>query len=346
LPQQPLSLTYAKLIAAMFMWGGTWIAGRVIAQELTAPLAVAALRFVIAGLVVAGVMLAGDGDIPLPQGRDEWGLVWALGFFGIFLYGLCFFFGLQRIGAGRGALVVALNPVVIVILAWLSGKESMTGRKALGSLIALAGCLTVIGNGDPLAMLRGAVGLGEWLILGCVLSWAAYTLIGWRATRRFSALATTLYASLSGALLLGLAALVQGDIDPAAWSWRVWSAMLFLAVFGTAIAYTWFTAAVHRIGAGHASIFINLVPVFAVLQAAVLLDERLGLAVLAGGGLVIAGVWLTTLRTHSPSLATGAVRQSPIQAPSGAAQTRGEAAPSVETGQLTTLQKTSLESKQ
>ena len=110
----------------------------------------------------------------------------------------------------------------------------------------------------------------------------------------FSPLATTFYASLSGAVLLGLAALVQGDIDPAAWSWRVWSGMGFLAIFGTAIAYTWFTDAVHRLGAGHASIFINLVPVFAVLQAALLLDERLGLAVLAGGALVIAGVWLTS----------------------------------------------------
>ena len=72
--------------------------------------------------------------------------------------------------------------------------------------------------------------------------------------------------------------------------------MLFLALFGTAIAYTWFTDAVHRLGAGHASVFINLVPVFAVLQAAVLLDEHLGLSVLVGGILVIAGVWLTTQR--------------------------------------------------
>ena len=62
----------------MAMWGGTWIAGRVIAQELTAPLAVASLRFVLAGLVVAGVMLASEGSIPLPQGRQEWSLVWAL----------------------------------------------------------------------------------------------------------------------------------------------------------------------------------------------------------------------------------------------------------------------------
>ena len=294
MPEQARTVTYVKLIAAMAMWGGTWIAGRVIAQELSAPLAVAALRFVLSGLAVGGFMLLSEGRLPFPESGRDWGLIWALGFFGIFLYGLCFFFGLQRIPAGRGALVVALNPAVIVITAWLIGKERMTPRKAVGSLIALAGCLTVIGNGDPLALFQGTVGLGEWLIVGCVLSWTAYTFFGWQATGRFSPLATTFYASLSGAILLGLAALLQGDIDPAAWSWRVWSGMGFLAIFGTAIAYTWFTDAVHRLGAGHASIFINLVPVFAVLQAALLLDERLGLAVLAGGALVIAGVWLTS----------------------------------------------------
>ncbi len=294
MPEQARTVTYVKLITAMAMWGGTWIAGRVIAQELSAPLAVAALRFVLSGLAVGGFMLLSEGRLPVPQSSRDWGLIWALGFFGIFLYGLCFFFGLQRIPAGRGALVVALNPAVIVITAWLIGKERMTPRKAVGSLIALAGCLTVIGNGDPLALFQGTVGLGEWLIVGCVLSWTAYTFIGWQATGRFSPLATTFYASLSGAILLGLAALLQGDIDPAAWSWRVWSGMGFLAIFGTAIAYTWFTDAVHRLGAGHASIFINLVPVFAVLQAALLLGERLGLAVLAGGTLVIAGVWLTS----------------------------------------------------
>jgi len=286
----------------MFMWGGTWIAGRIIAQELPAPLAVGAIRFVVTALVLAGVALLGGNGIPLPQTGREWGVVSGLGFFGVFLYGLCFFFGLRYVTAGQGALVVALNPVVIVLLAWLLGMEQMDRRKALGSAVALAGCLTVIGNGNPLALIEGMVGIGEWLIVGCVLSWAAYTFIGRMATQTLSPLATTLYGSLFGALLLGLAALVQGDIAPASWSWRIWAAMFFLAIFGTAIAYTWFTEAVHQLGAGHASIFINLVPVFAVLQAALLLDERLGFSVLFGGLLVIAGVWLTTQQKKSLEL--------------------------------------------
>ena len=294
MPNQSTSLTDAKLVAAMFMWGGTWIAGRVVAQELAAPLAAPAVRFLIAGLALAGYALATEGRIPRPQDVTEWGTVTGLALTGIFLYALCFFYGLKHVTAGRGALVVALTPVLVALGAWLSGQERMNALKLSGVAIATLGCLTVIGNGNPVALLHGEVGIGEWLILGCALCWTAYTFIGRKATKTLSALAATLWASLLGAGLIGLAALVLGGIDFAAWSWRVWLSVVFLAIGGTALAFTWFADGVRRIGAAKASVFVNLVPVFAVLQAAVLLDERLGLPVLGGGLLVIAGVWLTT----------------------------------------------------
>jgi len=293
-PQATGSLTYLKLIGAMFMWGGTWIAGRIVAQELPAPLGVPAIRFLLAGLVLAGFALATEGRIPRPQTGSEWGIVSGLALTGIFLYALCFFHGLRHITAGRGALVVALTPVVVALAAWSVGRERMNALKLAGVAIAMAGCLTVIGNGNPLALLHGAAGIGEWLILGCVLCWTAYTFIGRRATRTLSPLAATLWASLIGAVLIGTAALLEGDRNIAAWSWRVWTSVAFLAVGGTALAFTWFAEGVKRLGAARASAFVNLVPVFAVVQAAVLLDERLGLSVLSGGLLVIVGVWLTT----------------------------------------------------
>lgn len=290
---QAASTTYLKLTGAMFMWGGTWIAGRIIAQELSAPLAAPAIRFLLAGLVLAGVALLGEGHIPRPQNGREWGVVTGLAITGIFLYALCFFYGLKHISAGRGALVVALTPVVVALAAWFLGQERMTPVKLAGVAIAMLGCLTVIGKGNPLALLHGAVGIGEWLILGCVLCWTAYTFIGRRATKTLSPLAATLWASLIGSLLIGITALLQGGSELMAWSWQVWASVVFLALGGTALAFTWFADGVKRLGAARASVFVNLVPVFAVLQAAVLLDERLALPVLGGGLLVIAGVWLT-----------------------------------------------------
>ena len=294
MPQQAGSITYLKLIGAMFMWGGTWIAGRIVAQELTAPLAAPAIRVLLAGLVLGGFALLTEGRIPRPQTGSEWGIVSGLAMTGIFLYALCFFYGLKHISAGRGALVVALNPVVVALAAWFLGQERMTPLKLAGIAIALAGCLTVIGNGNPLALLHGSVGIGEWLIIGCVLCWTAYTFIGRRATKTLSPLAATLWASLLGALLLGITALVQGGADLGEWSPAVWASVIFLAIGGTALGFTWFADGVKRLGAARASVFVNLVPVFAVLQAAVLLGERLELPVLGGGLLVIAGVWLTT----------------------------------------------------
>ncbi|MGB5012024.1 MAG: DMT family transporter, partial [Candidatus Dechloromonas phosphoritropha] len=240
MPQPVESITYLKLIGAMFMWGGTWIAGRVVAQELTAPLGVPAIRFLLAGLVLAAFALVTEGRIPRPQTGSEWGMVSGLAMTGIFLYALCFFYGLKHITAGRGALVVALTPVVVVLTAWFFGRERMNALKLAGVAIAMAGCLTVIGNGNPLALLHGAVGIGEWLILGCVMCWTAYTFIGRRATKTLSPLAATLWASLIGAALIGITALLLGGNDIAAWSWRVWASVVFLAVGGTALAFTWF----------------------------------------------------------------------------------------------------------
>lgn len=276
------------------MWGGTWIAGRVIAQELPAPLAAAAIRFLLAALLLAAFALATTGGLPKPASGREWGIVTGLAMTGIFLYALCFFYGLRYISAGRGALVVALNPVVVALAAWFLGQEKMTPVKLAGIFIALAGCLTVIGKGEPMALLHGAIGIGEWLIIGCVFCWTVYTFIGRRATKTLTPLTATLYACALGGTALTVAALLQGGVDLAAWSWRVWASVLFLAIGGTALAFTWFADAVRHMGAARASAFINLVPVFAVLQAAVLLDEVLALGVMAGGLLVIAGVWLTT----------------------------------------------------
>ena len=287
---------YVKLVAAMLSWGGTWVAGRVVAQAVTTPIAAAAARFTLAALVLGAVMLA-KGE---PMGADSWQRAWrsivGLALTGVFFYNLCFFYGLKHVEAGRGALVMALNPVVVAVLAWWLGGERAKPLAVLGAVLAFVGCLTVIGNGDPLALLAGRIGLGEVLLLGCVVCWTAYTFVGRRATRLVSALAATFWSCVLGAVLLWAAALATGGIDWAQWSPSVWAAVAFLGVFGTAIGFTWYTDAVRVLGAARAAMFINLVPLAAVLMAALALGEAFPPSVALGGAAVLAGVWLTTTR--------------------------------------------------
>lgn len=284
--------TYLKLVLTMFLWGGTWIAARVVVQEV-APLAAAAWRFFFSVASLGGIVFWHYRRLPR-LGRRDWLFVTALGATGFFLYNICFLYGMQYMTAGHGALVVAITPVLVTLGAWWLLAEHMTRAKAFGSLLALLGCLTVIGNGSPLAPLAGDIGLGELLILGCALLWAAYTLIGRIAMRSISPLVATIYAALTGWLMLLAVALVlvPDDLVPD-YSPRSWAALLFLGLLGTTLGFTWFNQAVQKIGAARASIFINFVPVAAVLQAAWLLDERLGPPVLFGGILVLAGVVLT-----------------------------------------------------
>lgn len=290
-PVPTLATVYLRQILTAILWGGTWIAGRVAVQEL-APLTVGAWRYLLASLCLGALVWWREGGLPWLKPR-EWLTLALAGSIGIALYNLCFLYGLQRIEAGRGALVVALNPVLVALLAWLFGGESMNGRKAAGILTALAGCLLVIGKGEPQALLRGDVGVGELLIVGCVICWTVYTFVGRRATATRSPLVATFYASLIGGILLWLAALTQPETLWPGALWRGWAAILFLGLFGTALAFTWYAEGVQRLGAGRAAAFINLVPVAAVLLAAWLLGERLILAELAGGALVLLGVTLT-----------------------------------------------------
>ena len=287
---------YVKLVAAMLSWGGTWVAGRVVAQAVGTPIAAAAARFTLAALVLGAVMLA-KGE---PMGADSWQRAWrsivGLALTGVFFYNLCFFYGLKHVEAGRGALVVALNPVVVAALAWWLGGERARPLAVLGAVLAFVGCLTVIGNGDPLALLAGRIGLGEVLLLGCVVCWTAYTFVGRRATRLVSALAATFWSCALGAVLLWAAAFAAGGIEWAQWRPAVWAAVAFLGVFGTAIGFTWYTDAVRVLGAARAAMFINLVPLAAVLMAALALGEAFPPSVALGGAAVLAGVWLTTTR--------------------------------------------------
>ncbi len=282
---------FLKLILTAFFWGGTWIAGRTAVREMS-PFAVASWRFLLATLVL-GLLLQRREGYPRWSWRDCL-ILGSLGLTGVFCYNVFFLYGLQHVEAGRGALVVAFIPAIIALADWLVFRLPMSPLKATGVSLAMFGCLLVVTQAQPDRLFKGAVGFGEWLLLGTALSWTVYTLINRGITARFSPLAMTFGGCLAGWLMLTACALGEGSLfDFSTVTWRAPLSIAFLGLFGTAIAFTWYSEAIGNIGSTRAAAFINLVPVFAVLLGVVLLDERLGAGVMAGGAAVIAGVLIT-----------------------------------------------------
>lgn len=280
--------TWFKLLAVAFFWGATWVAGRIAVAEVS-PLATASWRFFLATLVLGFFLYRKEG-FPRWQARD-WTGVAQLGASGIFLYNICFLYGLRHIEAGRGALVVALTPAMIALADWALFAAPMTARRFIGVIIAMLGCLLVVTRGNMNLLTHGALGVGELLILGCVLLWSAYTFIGRRVNRTISPLAATFGACLTGWAMLTAAALVDGSLFALqALQFDGALSIMFLGVLGTALGFTWYAEAVRDIGPTRAGMFINLVPVFGVLLGALMLQERLAAVTYAGGALVMLGV--------------------------------------------------------
>ncbi|MEI7429702.1 MAG: DMT family transporter [Betaproteobacteria bacterium] len=290
MPQASTAI-YVKLLFTAFFWGGTWIAGRVAVHEAS-PMAIASWRFFIAALVLGALLVHREGR---PQWSLRDGLLLSLlGLSGIFLYNIFFLYGLKEVEAGRGALVVAFIPALIALADWLIFRIPMSPLKALGVVLAMSGCLLVVTQGHPARLFTGEVGNGEWLLLGTAVSWTAYTLISRHCSKRYSPLAMTFGGCFSGWLMLTVLALADGSLFSfSGATWRGISSVIFLGLFGTAIAFTWYSEAISRIGSTKAAAFINMVPIFAVLLGALLLNERLETAILAGGALVVSGVFLT-----------------------------------------------------
>ena len=283
-----------KLTMVAALWGGTFIAGKILAQSL--PLMTAAFgRFFVASILLVFVAVKMEGKLPRLN-REQILLTAILGFTGIFLYNICFFGALARVPAGRTSLFVSLTPIVTAVLAVLIFSERLGVRRWAGILVALIGAIVVITRGDLIGGITDisqSLGLGELMMLGAVFSWAAYTLISRKALETLSPIVATTYGTLWGFVFLTIGAIGEfKDVDWIHLDWRVWTSVFYLGAFGTVLAFIWYYQGIQTVGPSRTAIFTNLVPAFGVLFSAALLGEPILISMVVGGLIAVLGVSL------------------------------------------------------
>ena len=287
-----------KLVLTALFWGGTFIAGRVLAQAM--PLMTAAAgRFAVAAVLLVVLAVRFEGGLPRLN-RSQALTTAALGLTGIFLYNVFFLGALARIPAGRTALFVSLTPIMTALLASAVFGERLGWRAWLGICVALVGAAVVITRGDPagaVSDIGSSFGLGETMMMLAVASWAAYTLISRKAMESLSPIAATTYATLWGLAFLAMGA--AGEVGSIPWmslGWQAWAAIIYLGAIGTVLGFIWYYEGIRAVGPSRTAVFTNLVPAFGVMLSAVLLGEDILASMLVGGTIAVVGVTLANRR--------------------------------------------------
>ena len=177
------------------------------------------------------------------------------------------------------------------MLAHLAGVETPGRRAWAGLALAFAGTTFVASAPDGA---RAPTLAGNALVLLSMIAWAWGTVLSRPVLEHFSgtrlAFLTTLVA-LPGHWLLAWRDAPPWNLDAAAWA-----SIAYSGVFSTGLAYVLWNWSVRRLGPSRTSAYTNLVPVCALAVAWIFLGERPGARQLAGGGLILLGLWLWRAR--------------------------------------------------
>ena len=157
-------------------------------------------------------------------------------------------------------------------------------------MISVSGALLVASKGDMAILLNFSS--GDKAVLGAMLCWAVYSIIGKQLLKTMTPITAVTYASIAGTLILAPLALYSCDLSlltrlPC----TIWLALLYLAIPGTVVALLFFYQGIESIGVVKAGIFINLIPVSTLLLSIPLLGERFSSSTLIGTAMVILGVF-------------------------------------------------------
>jgi drug/metabolite transporter (DMT)-like permease len=276
----------AAALGAVVLWGINFSVAKRVLQELD-PLAVAAARAFTGVVVFLVLLLAVEGGRGLSLDRVRRAA--PLGLLGVFANQLLFIEGLKRTTAAHSAVLIALLPLYVLVLAAATRQERITLAKALGIAIAFGG-VVLVASDHGLGPGSGTL-LGDLITMAGGLAFAAYTVAGRPVVRDLGPLATTSLAFLGGGsavLLVTWPVALRapwGALSPSGWA-----GLAFVVLGATVLAYLLYYLALDRLEPSKVAAFMYLQPVIAALVAYAVAGEALTSRFAAGGTLILTGV--------------------------------------------------------
>lgn len=289
------------------IWGTNYTVIKFAFREVN-PQAFNAVRLVVASSVMIATMAitrrmrwnpAEVFHTAEPVTRRDWIALAAVGFIGHCVYQYLFVGGVARTSVANSSLLLAASPVLITILSValhrLGGLgERVTAMHWAGTLLSLAGIYIVVRTGGKTA---GQSLAGDVMMGVAVVCWSIYTIAARPLMARHSPVGVTALSMTIGTMFY--LPLALPDLVRVAWttvSVQTWMALVYSAVLSICVAYVIWYVAVRELGTARTAVYSNLLPIIAMIAAAIWLHEPVGPGKIAGAALVLAGVGLTRVR--------------------------------------------------
>jgi drug/metabolite transporter (DMT)-like permease len=284
----PAWLVWAALAVIYLVWGSTYLFIRIAVQTMP-PLLTAGARFVLAGLIIYGVLALRGGPRRLRLTRAE--------LLGSTLVGAALITGgnglvmlaERDVASGLAALIIGSEPLWIIVFRRLAGERVGAGT-LVGVVVGFAGvALLVLPSGSA----GGAQALGVLLLVLAAASWATGSFFSQRVALPRDPLLSTAVQMITGGLLVTAAGVLAGELvglDPSTFSRESLLSVGYLLVFGSLLAFTAYTWLLQNAPIQQVSTYAYVNPVVAVLLGWLVLAESITPVILGGAALIVASV--------------------------------------------------------
>lgn len=268
------------------IWGSTWLVIKIGLGQMP-PLMGAALRFVVATLVLLGI--ARIRKIHVPWHRRARAVYMTVALFSFSVPFAMVYWGQQYISSGLASILFGTYPFFVALFAsFLLSSERLTASKLAGIVIGFSGIVTIFSND-----LRFSNGAGFWgmaAIVGSALLQGFSVIILKKYAQDIESIAITMVPmAFSGALLLA------ASLSLESLSWKMFStasvlSILYLGIFGSVVTFVNYFWLLKRIEAVYLSLLAFVTPILAVILGVLLLGETFDSRVYAGAALVLCGI--------------------------------------------------------
>ncbi len=285
------------IIFATMMWGASFVLIKIGLREVP-PVTLAALRYSLTSVIFLGVIfIRYEPREVLSYLRRDLGVLAAIGFTGIFLPNVFQNVGMQYTNASIASILMSTGPVFVVLLAAGFLGESLGIKKIGGIALALFGAVMISTQGDLSGLMEmPSYLLGNILLLLSAISYGPSTILTKIRVNVEEPMVVLAWSTVLGSLfLLAFTPMYESGAALFSLSNSAWVIVLALVLFPTALAFFLWFEALKRMEASKVSMFIFLIPVFAVAFSRVFLSEPITTFTIAYAALVLLGVYMSQL---------------------------------------------------